>query len=237
MMIVEDDPMVMQIHSNYLAKAGGFTVAARVSDGEEALAALKKEQVDLIILDVFMPKADGFAVLQRIREEGYDTVVIMVTAANDYASLNRAMKLGALDYLIKPYDYSRLEKALKKFRRKMNRKEGGQKAVLLEQREVDLFFEESEREDDLPKSINPNTIELVRRFFREHGREEYTSLEVAQAVELSSVTARKYLNYLISQQELKATVDYMTGGRPCIRYRYVSRSLGDRKRRSACPVK
>ena len=86
-------------------------------------------------------------------------------------------------------------------------------------------------------SINPNTIELVRRFFREHGREEYTSLEVAQAVELSSVTARKYLNYLISQQELKATVDYMTGGRPCIRYRYVSRSLGDRKRRSACPVK
>ena len=51
--------------------------------------------------------------------------------------------------------------------------------MLLEQREVDLFFEESEREDDLPKSINPNTIELVRRFFREHGREEYTSLEVA----------------------------------------------------------
>ena len=162
--------MVMQIHSNYLARAGGFSVAERVSDGEQALAALKKEQVDLIILDVFMPKADGFAVLQRIREEGYDTEVIMVTAANDYASLNRAMKLGALDYLIKPYDYSRLEKALKKFRRKMNRKEGGQKAVLLEQREVDLFFEESEREDDLPKSINPNTIELVRRFFREHGR-------------------------------------------------------------------
>lgn len=126
--------MVMQIHSNYLARAGGFSVAERVSDGEQALAALKKEQVDLIILDVFMPKADGFAVLQRIREEGYDTEVIMVTAANDYASLNRAMKLGALDYLIKPYDYSRLEKALKKFRRKMNRKEGGQKAVLLEQR-------------------------------------------------------------------------------------------------------
>ena len=49
--------------------------------------------MDLIILDVFMPKADGFAVLQRIREEGYDTEVIMVTAANDYASLNRAMKL------------------------------------------------------------------------------------------------------------------------------------------------
>ena len=117
-MIVEDDPMVMQIHSNYLARAGGFSVAERVSDGEQALAALKKEQVDLIILDVFMPKADGFAVLQRIRGGRYDTEVIMVTAANDYASLNRAMKLGALDYLIKPYDYSRLEKALKKIPQK-----------------------------------------------------------------------------------------------------------------------
>ena len=101
-LIVEDDPMVMQIHSNYLAKAGGFTVAARVSDGEEALAALKKEQVDLIILDVMLPDGDGFSLFQEFRADT-DIPILFLSARDQDNDRLLGLGLGADDYLIKPF--------------------------------------------------------------------------------------------------------------------------------------
>ena len=101
-LIVEDDPMVAMINEQYVLKNPSFTVAGTCRNGAEALQFLESNPVDLILLDVFMPVMNGTETLKKIRENKIDSEVIMVTAANDTATIEDTMHLGVLDYLIKP---------------------------------------------------------------------------------------------------------------------------------------
>ena len=83
--------------------------------GEEALSFLEKNKVDLLVLDVFMPKMNGLETLRVIRNRQFETDAIMVTAANDRESLEEALHLGVVDYLIKPFTYERFQLALNKY--------------------------------------------------------------------------------------------------------------------------
>ena len=83
-------------------KFEGFDVA-QVSNGREALRALKEARPDLIILDVMMPELDGFATLKRMREAGDRTPVIFLTAKDTSADAVAGLGLGADDYLAKPF--------------------------------------------------------------------------------------------------------------------------------------
>ena len=114
-LIVEDDPMVSMINEQYVRRNKKFFVAGVCRDGKNALEFLDIHDIDLIILDVFMPHQDGFETLRQIRKKQMSVDVIMVTAANDRESLEEALHLGIVDYLVKPFTFDRFCMALDKF--------------------------------------------------------------------------------------------------------------------------
>ncbi|MCI6186976.1 MAG: response regulator [Spirochaetia bacterium] len=83
--------------------------------GVEALDFLRKNLVDLVLLDVYMPLMNEREVLEEIRNSKIETEVIMVTAANDTSTLEETVHLGVVDYLIKRFSFERFQNALEKF--------------------------------------------------------------------------------------------------------------------------
>jgi sigma-B regulation protein RsbU (phosphoserine phosphatase) len=84
----------------------GYQNIAVAENGEEALELLQKQEFDLVLLDVMMPKLDGYQVLERLKSEGrlHNIPVVMISALNEIASVVRCIVLGAEDYLPKPFD-------------------------------------------------------------------------------------------------------------------------------------
>jgi two-component system response regulator PilR (NtrC family) len=117
-LIVEDEKSMREV-LRILLEGEGHEVAA-ASDGLEGIACIEKDIFDLVITDMKMPKADGFEVLKRIKEISPDTIVVMITAFGNIESAIKAMKLGAYDYINKPFNIEdirlRVGKAIEKKR-------------------------------------------------------------------------------------------------------------------------
>ena len=73
------------------------------------------------------------------------------------------------------------------------------------------------------KRQQEQTLETVRQYMRENPDKEFTSEEIAEQVHLSRVTIRRYVNYMLETHEIASDIDYRTGGRPSIKYRYIRR--------------
>lgn len=87
-------------------------VVAEAANGEEGLAAARRYQPSLIITDLKMPQMDGIEMLRRLREEGCDAFVIILTAYDSFAYAQSALRLGAVDFLLKPFHDGDLEQAV-----------------------------------------------------------------------------------------------------------------------------
>jgi len=109
-LVVDDEEPVRDVPCEYF-ESQGFGVEA-APDGEAALAALGRLRPDLVLLDVRMPGIDGVEVLRRIRRADPDVPVIMVTANEDVALAKEMLKLGAFDYVAKPFDRSYLDRGV-----------------------------------------------------------------------------------------------------------------------------
>ena len=99
-LIIEDEPKIREILTEFLQEVG-YTVDV-ASDGVEGVAKFVKEQYDLVLLDIMMPKIDGFAVLELIRKET-DIPVIMITAMESEEHQMKGFDLKADDYITKPF--------------------------------------------------------------------------------------------------------------------------------------
>ncbi|MDZ7543237.1 response regulator, partial [Clostridium perfringens] len=82
-LIVEDDPMVADINKRYIQDFQELTVARICNNGKDALEILNRNNIDLVILDVYMPKLTGIELLKEIRRREINTEVIMVTAEHE----------------------------------------------------------------------------------------------------------------------------------------------------------
>ncbi len=219
-LIVEDDPMVAMINGKYINQNELFTVVGNAKNGEMALAFLQENEVDLVVLDVFMPRTNGLEVFRKIREKRIPTEVIMVTAANDTQTVEEALHLGAVDYLVKPFSPGRLNVALEKFVSQTKKLKNNNS---LDQKEIDSIIDNavSKIQQELPKGIQEQTCNLIISIL-ETSDGWLTGDDIAQRASLSSVTVRRYLNYLTESGKLKSIVNYETGGRPCMLYRIIS---------------
>ena len=217
MIIVEDDPMVAQLNAEFLSKLEGFTLVAKFQNGLDALDYLRKNPVDLAIVDVYMPICSGIELLRKMRSERIHTGVILVTAATEIQVVNEALHLGIEDYIIKPYSYDRLRESVLRFRdkarlvRRTNKVNQDMVDKILGNQNAPLIA-------PLPKGLNAKTLETIRDAVnRESG--DHTCESISDASGLSRVTVRHYLNYLIETGELSSSIDYETGGRPRVLYR------------------
>lgn len=105
-LLVEDEIDLNNIVTKYLKK-NGYSVDS-VFDGEEALDYLEYGEYDLVILDVMMPKLNGFEVIKELRNKGNHTSVLMLTARDSADDKVKGLDLGADDYLVKPFDFNEL---------------------------------------------------------------------------------------------------------------------------------
>ena len=103
-LIADDDKNICELLRLYLAKEGYETVIA--NDGEAAVAAFEKEKPNMVLLDVMMPKMDGWEVCRRIRAAD-NTPVIMLTAKGETFDKVLGLELGADDYVVKPWRASK----------------------------------------------------------------------------------------------------------------------------------
>jgi DNA-binding response OmpR family regulator len=99
-LVVDDEPMVREVVSRYLERDG--LCVHEAADGDEALAWLRSNRPDLVVLDIMLPGADGLAVLRHLRRAG-DTPVILLSARADEVDRVVGLELGADDYVTKPF--------------------------------------------------------------------------------------------------------------------------------------
>lgn len=107
---VDDEPHMRRLLEISLRQAGYEPVVAE--NGREALNLLRNDNVDLVVSDLHMPVIDGLKLLEAMRNENIETPVIIVTAQGEIASAVQAMKLGAADYILRPFDLETLEIAI-----------------------------------------------------------------------------------------------------------------------------
>ncbi|WP_309080754.1 response regulator [Zhihengliuella sp.] len=115
-LIVDDDPDVVRMHRLFVEAADGFEVAGTLGRGAEVEPFLAAEPVDLILLDVHLPDANGVDVLERLRAAGHRAGVIMITAAAEAETVRSALGSGIDDYLVKPFTVVEFTRRLQMFR-------------------------------------------------------------------------------------------------------------------------
>ena len=227
-LIIEDDPMVAEFNKRYLQEVKGFTLAGIVHTVMAALEYLKFEQVDLILLDVYMPGGTGLDLLRYIREKNILSDVILITAASDKENIQTALRYGAVDYLIKPFEFERFNQALIQYKEKYHFFANNQ---VLRQVDLDgriLSTDQkllSESIDDLPKGLTSSTLESILNVIQSKDNSQFSTDEISEITLISRVSVRKYLKYLSTLGVLEETLTYGIG-RPGYLYRLKEDKLG-----------
>lgn len=146
-LLVDDEPSIIQLSQMYLEREG-YRIES-VGDGESALSAVERLRPALVVLDVMLPKLDGFEVCRRLRASDADTAVIMLTARDEDIDKILGLELGADDYLTKPFNPRELAARVKAILRR------GERTVSVEAKPIrigDLVIDPARREARLPDS-------------------------------------------------------------------------------------
>ncbi|MFF5971543.1 response regulator [Streptomyces sp. NPDC012769] len=222
-LVVDDDVRVARVNAAYVAKVPGFRVVGVAHSAAEALARLAEAEppVDLVLLDHYLPDGNGLAVVRELRALGRQCDVIMVTAARDVATVQAAMRHGALQYLVKPFSFAGLRAKLEAYAALRRTLDGGGEA---EQAEVDRIFgalSAGSVEPDLPKGHSPTTAGLVRQVLLVADG-PLSAQEIAERAGVSRQTAQRYLKLLERTGRVRLSLRYGETGRPEHRYVWVT---------------
>ncbi|MGW4927561.1 response regulator [Agromyces sp. NPDC004153] len=217
--IVDDDFAVADVHRGFVDAIDGFTVVAVAHTGLEAIAAIEAHRPDLVLLDVYLPDQSGLDVLRRLRAADDRVEVIAVTAARDLDSVRTARLLGVRHYLVKPFTGAVLAERLEEVRRGITADRGAA-AAPLDQRAVDRMLGTAgpERRAPLPKGLSRPSLDRVAAAFAGLVGDA-SAAEVAAALGMSRVSARRYLEHLVELGAAEVSPRYGSAGRPENRYR------------------
>ncbi len=209
-LIVEDDPMVASINAAFLEKYTELEVVGIVKTENEIFNILKNNHIDLIFCDVFLEKYNGIEILKKVRNMGFLTDFIFVTALNESNKIKEALAFGAIDFLIKPYSENRVDSAINKFLKK-------NKLLIkntLVQEEYDNYTLSYYKQPELPKGINEKTLIKIESFLNENHKKWWSSSMLSANLNISNVTMNKYLKYLVTINKLVVHTTYGEIGRP-----------------------
>ena len=199
-LIIEDDPMVAMIHKEYFKKKELTNNLNHVTSLEAAKDYLKKNNVDLIVLDNYLTDGQGVEFLPELK--GYP--IIMITAANDVQTVEAA--------LVKPFTYERFSQAIDKVQDYVNLLSKEK----INQDLIDDYLNSGrveEEEDSLPKGLSRITLKKVIEAIQQQNT-GFTTQQIADILDISRITIRKYLNHLVNINVLSEDAEYYTSGRP-----------------------
>lgn len=223
-LVIEDDFRIADIHSAFIEQSDGFYVVGMARNGSEAKALMAEHaaNIQLILLDAYLPDVEGLELLWAIRRDYVHVDIVMVTAAREVETISEALRGGVFDYLIKPIEAIRMRQMLTRFRRE---REALANRAEMNQDELDSVLArlqpgESSRAktQTLPKGIDRLTLRRVVDALAD-APDSLTAMQMARIMGASRSTARRYLEFLVAEQAVSAELGYGDVGRPERRYR------------------
>ncbi len=226
--IAEDDPQIAEIQRRFIDRIDGFElvgIAHGLKEAEDLLDVLKPE---LLLLDIQFPSGSGLELLRKLRSQNSSTDVILITAAKEVNTLKEALHGGVFYYILKPLVFERLQEALKNYLKHIEKLRAMESLAqsdvdtVLPQRTVNesgsIPVKNAMESIRLPKGIDSLTLDRIREVVIKKGN-PLSAEEVGILIGASRTTARRYLEYLVSNGEVQAEAAYGTVGRPERRYR------------------
>ncbi len=216
-LVVEDDPVAADAHALYVGRVTGFTVAGVAHSRAEAVRVLERTEVDLLLLDLYLPDGHGLHLVRSLRAAGHHADVIAVTSARDLAIVREGVSLGVVQYVLKPFTFATLRDRLGRYAefRAAAGEASGQDAV---DRAIGAL--RAPRAAGLPKGLSGPTLEAVTRTLRESPA-GLTATEAGASVGISRITARRYLEHLVTDGRAARSPQYGQVGRPELQYRWI----------------
>ena len=225
-LVVDDDFMVARVHSGFVNRTPGFEVVGTVHTAADAIAAVQRQRPDLVLLDIYLPDMPGLAVLRQLRSSpSTDVDVIVVSAARDVESVQRALHGGVVHYLVKPFQYQDLRDRLEQYaerRRRLAELAAGARGGA-RQEQIDRVFTPPaarRRGETMPKGLTEHTADLVREALRAAGDGGLSAAECAERTGLSRVSARRYLEHMVQTGVARVRSRYGSPGRPEHRFEW-----------------
>lgn len=221
-LVVDDDAMVAELNRCYVGQIAGFTCCGTASTLQQAKDMVLNNQlpIDLILLDVYMQQDNGLDLLPELRNARRPVDVIVISSAADAKTIKKSLNYGVVDYLIKPFQFSRFEEALTGWKQKKALMDNQQ---YYEQSDVDRLIHGNNQatadNKKLPKGLTPQTLRTLCLWIDAHPDTEFSTDELAHSVNISRVSCRKYLIWLADSHILFTSIHYGVTGRPVYRYR------------------
>ncbi len=207
-LIIEDDSMVAMIHKEYFNRKEVDFILDHASSLKEAETYLESNIPDLVVLDNYLSDGKGISLLSKLRKYP----VVMITAANDIQTVEAALSSGVVDYLVKPFTYERFSQAIDKvlnFKSLMSKEKVNQE-MLDDYLSANKDYEDVE---ELPKGLSKITLKkIVENLLNRN--EGFNTQQIADELDISRITIRKYLNYMVNMGVLSEDAEYSTSGRP-----------------------
>jgi len=219
-LIVEDDPMVRNIINSFLHKIDTNFKIYEANGLPKAKEILKKEKIGLLLLDVYLGAYRGPELLKWIREENIDIDVVLITADNSAETVERAFRLGAVDYLIKPFNFIRFNDAIQSV---LLRKGQLESSAEVNQDSIDIFIKNNQklsRLKTIEKGINPMTQQMIIETLSNSDK-RLTAQEIAEMTSLARVTVNRYLIHFLEEGIVEEQLKYGKVGRPQKLYRLI----------------
>lgn len=215
-LVVEDDLVAADAHRLYVQRVQGFTVVGVANTGAEAMRFVDTHDIDLILLDFYLPDAHGLQICRALRAANRSIDVIAVTSARDLGMVRAAVSVGVVQYLLKPFTFATLRDKLERYARFRDTVTGEATG----QEEVDRALATLRGTDGigLPKGMSADTLDSVIAALRDTP-EGLSSVGVASAIGISRVTARRYLEHLADTGTVQRRPQYGQVGRPELFYR------------------
>jgi len=217
-LIVEDDSRIAEIHQRFIERIEGFSVIGIATNYQDAVDLIEILKPQLVLLDVYFPDMNGLDFLQWMKKNSILADVIMITASKEIDSVNKALHYGVFDFIIKPVIFDRFKKSLIRYVNYSNKVQSLQsKSAYLTQEEIDGLIGKNnsviEEQSMYPKGIDKLTLDKVL-FAINEVHNGMTAENIGLEIGVSRTTARRYLEYLVSEGKVLADLAYGTIGRP-----------------------
>lgn len=196
-LVIDDEPGVRELISESL-RISEIT-AVQAADGLEALSLLRRERFDLLILDINMPKLDGLALLEKLRTEGMSVPVLMLSARADKTDINLGLRIGADDYLTKPFSIEELVLRVKAIMRRSKGEVAEVKVLNCGPISMD-FSKYSVKFNDQLIDLSPTEFKLLEQLILNRGNVVTKETLLSEVWEIdfksSSTVVDTYISYL-----------------------------------------
>lgn len=222
-LLVDDEALTLQLHRSYVERVPGFEVVAECAGARAAVTAILdappgRARIDLVLLDMTMPDGTGLDVLRHIRARAADVDVIAITSVRDADVVRQAVALGASQYLVKPFSFSTFRERLEGYA--SYRERMGSTTGAATQGEIDALLgaRHPTAAPELPKGLSAASLARVAEAVRTGG--PLSASEAGDALGMSRVAARRYLEHLADEGRLVRAPRYGGRGRPENEYRW-----------------